>query len=357
MTKKIKMNRTCRFSLSLILFLLFSLTKINTANGQIYDTIRHFYTDYISSYKDSLLSLQLLTTTKYSRFQLQYIPQDSPKRIMKFNPNESVHLGFGLDYKWIGLRLAFAMPFLFNDDKQYGKTNQLDLQAHIYSRKFVIDLTMQAYRGFYIENADQYIPEWQQNQKYPVRRDIRTQSASANILYIFNHERFSARAPFNQTEWQKKSAGSFVIGGYFAYFHLRGDSSIVAVPANIFFTDSSKIVKANIEHLGWSLGYAYTLVIKRNIFISLSLNPGIALQMSNTRTENHIADANLLKLSLNLNGRFAAGYNGEKYYFGVLSTWENFSLNNSKIVKLQYSSGLIRVYVGYRFLTKKAASK
>lgn len=340
-------------SLYILLFTIFSLSLITKTKAQIYDTTKHFYTDYISSYKDSTLSLQLLATNKYTRFQLHYIPQNSKEQIMKFNPNESTHLGFGVDYKWLGFRLAFAMPFIFNDDKKYGRTTQLDLQAHIYSRKFVTDISFQAYKGFYIENPQQFDVSWHSNLPYPSRSDIRTQTASIDVFYIFNNERYSARAPYNQTEWQKKSAGSFITGGYLAYFHLRGDSSIVAVPINNVFSDSSKIVRANIEHLGWSMGYAYTLVIKRHYFLSLSLTPGVSMQLSNAKTTNHVAEENMLKIAMNFSGRFAAGYNGDTYYFGILSIWDNSTLNNSKIVKLQYSSGLVRVYFGRRLSAQK----
>jgi hypothetical protein len=42
-----------------------------------------------------------------------------------------------------------------------------------------------------------------------------------------NPQRFSFNAAMTQNEWQKKSAGSFMIGGLVYYGQIKGDSSLV----------------------------------------------------------------------------------------------------------------------------------
>lgn len=350
-----KKRRSFLFFLQLSFLLLF-LHIPTWSNAQTYDTINRVYADYIASFKDSAFGLQLITSNKYCRFQLQYHPNPGTDHIMKFRPNESTLLGFGIDYKWLGLRFAFGMPWIRNDDKKYGKTTQIALQAHIYSRKFISDLYLQSYKGFYIDNPEQFNSnawQWNSEMPYPSRRDINTQSAGINFNYVFNNERLSLRSSFNQTEWQKKSAGSVLTGANFSYFHLSADSSIVAIPTNNMFNDSAKITNVHISQLGWTIGYAYTLVIKRHIFITLSLNPGIALQVSNTEAKNHKMEEQMLKIAFFGNARFSFGYNGEDYFYGIMTVVDSYNLNSSSSLKMQFSNGLFRLFFGRRFGLKK----
>lgn len=346
-------RRNGLFYLLQIAFVLYFFIFPAHAKAQTYDTLNKVYSDYITSYKNSAFGLQFITSNKYTRFQLQYFPNPSTERIMKFRPNESTHLGFGIDYRWLGLRLAFAMPFLKNDDNKYGKTRQLDLQAHVYSRKFITDAYWQSYRGFYIENPLHFNPDWNESFAYPSRRDIRTQTVGASLNYVFNNERLSMQSSFKQTEWQKKSAGSVLTGANFSYFHLRADSSIVAVPRNNLFNDSSEITNVNISQIGWTIGYVYTLVIKRHFFGTLSLNPGMALQTSRTRTEDQNKETRLLKFAFFGNGRFSFGYNGESYFCGIMAVWDRYTLNASSILRMQYSNGMFRFFFGKRFGFRK----
>src|SRR5690606_33339924 len=68
----------------------------------------------------------------------------------RYRPNTSLNFGFGLTYNAFTLNLAYGFPFLNRNHDQRGQTKYLDLQSHIYSRKFVTDIFGQFYKGFYI---------------------------------------------------------------------------------------------------------------------------------------------------------------------------------------------------------------
>ena len=61
-------------------------------------------------------------------------------------------MGFGFNYKWLGLGIAFGLPAPAQDIEKYGKTTRFDFQLNIYSKKFVIDAFAQEYKGFHIKN-------------------------------------------------------------------------------------------------------------------------------------------------------------------------------------------------------------
>ena len=91
---------------------------------------------------------------------------------MSYSPNSNLNLGLQFNYKWFGLGLAFNFPFINNDNHKYGETTRFDFQTNIFTRSLAIDLYYQKYQGFYIENPEEYIPDWDPEFPYPQRPDI-----------------------------------------------------------------------------------------------------------------------------------------------------------------------------------------
>src|SRR5690606_10145591 len=54
-------------------------------------------------------------------------------------PNTTLNMGVGATYKSLTLNLAYGFPFLNRRDER-GKTKYLDLQSHIYTRKWTYDI-------------------------------------------------------------------------------------------------------------------------------------------------------------------------------------------------------------------------
>ena len=46
------------------------------------------------------------------------------KKDITYKPNENLNLGFGGSYKWLGLDLAFDLPFVNDDDEIFGKRDR-----------------------------------------------------------------------------------------------------------------------------------------------------------------------------------------------------------------------------------------
>lgn len=49
--------------------------------------------------------------------------------------------------------MAYGLRFL-NTDEGKGETNYLDLQANLYKRKYVMDVFVQLYDGFFLSNTN-----------------------------------------------------------------------------------------------------------------------------------------------------------------------------------------------------------
>jgi hypothetical protein len=96
---------------------------------------------------------------------------------------------------------------------------------------------------------------------YYYRPDASFLLAGVAAYRLFNAERFSYNAAMMQSEWQKKSAGSFLYGGEVYYGVIKDDSSLVpAHTINGFAAEG--INKLSFITTGFGGGYAYTLALQ-----------------------------------------------------------------------------------------------
>jgi hypothetical protein len=226
----------------------------------------------------------------------------------------------------------------------------------VFAPRFNATVYLQNYRGFYLRNTKDMIPGWEEGDPYYIRRDIRSRTVGLDVSYIFNSSRFSMRAAVLQNEWQKKSAGSFLVGGSLFYNVNIGDSSIVPSQLyyGLFFSDLKFDESKNLS-LGPLVGYAYTFVIKRHFFILASVNGSANIgftQLLLVDNEDKIKSGSVLGLRSEI--LFSTGYNSDRWYFGVSFT--NLSIVTQAPVSersISYDTGMYRFNIVRRFATKK----
>lgn len=290
-------------------FLLFFILPF-FCNAQI-DTI------YIKPFENKL-SLRTYLSMKFISME-----QEIDGDIKKFMPNTPMNLGFGVSLNNTIINLSYGYGMNFMKDKEKGKTKALDFQIHNYGRKFIIDLFVQKYHGFYTaDDNDKNI------ELYP---DLKIQQYGAFGQYVFNNKKFSYKAAFNQNERQLKSAGSFLLGGGVYFTKIDSDSS---------FVHKTKNSLQNFQ-FGVSGGYAYTWAINEKWFTS-----GSATMGANFGTER-INDFAKKKIEIypTFFPRVAIGYNKEKWSLG-LSYVNNFifsSFSDNKNSNIGLSSGNFQI--------------
>lgn len=270
-----------------------------------------------------------------------------------YRPNTPFNVGFGFNYKFIGINVAFNLPFINSTDR-YGKTRALDLQAHYYLRKLVVDFYGQRYKGYYIANSRGLLNGFDEKGPLPVRPDIRNLNIGMSVQYVFNDKKFSYRAAYLQNEYQKKSAGSFLIGGELFTARMKGDSSLI--PHNITtqdFMNGITFSATSIFSVAANAGYAYTFVYKQHFFLTLSL----AGSLGGNYTRLFRDDENdLRKFGIQLNNtvRASIGYNSSKYFAGI--HYVNLTTRSQSPIEHTFQSigaGNFRVSVVRRFGLKR----
>ncbi|MEA3476902.1 MAG: DUF4421 domain-containing protein [Bacteroidota bacterium] len=312
----------------------------------------NFDTNYIESYANDLV-VRVFTSKKYT--QTGIIDSEIQKSLV-YHPNDRTNLGFGFNYKWIGLNLGFNFGFVNDDDDVYGNSKYWDFQTQFYLRKFVIDLYIQHYTGFYLSNSSEVFENWPDDGSFYKRGDIKSYIGGVNVQYIFNYRKFSYRAAYLQNERQKKSAGSWTLGGVAYLSGSSGDSSFI--PANIQYPDffaGNQFNKSSSINFGFNGGYGHNFIIKSNFFFTVSFVAGLSLGGSSIHMIDSISEtASGLAVDFTATGRIAFGYNSRRFYIGF-SYVNLYIRSNSPVERMwhMYDAGKIRFNIAYRFSLRK----
>src|ERR1043165_1605937 len=210
------------------------------------------------------ITVRLYLSKKYVHLNF---PSGGSAQDLEYKANPKLNLGAGVTIKNISINLFNGFGFLNPKNDPKGKTKGFDFQIHLYPRKWSIDLLYLSPKGYHLSEtgiggADPG--------EYYYRGDLKTTFFGISAYRVPNKERFSYRAALSQTEWQKRSAGSFLYGGQIHHGIIQGDSSLVPALLSHAYPQAG-IKKINILSFGPGGGYAYTLVIQRHFFITGSM--------------------------------------------------------------------------------------
>ncbi len=263
---------------------------------------------YYASYREKLV-LRLYLSRKYTTAKLVSPNEAIP--VMKYRPNSTLNIGIGATYRSLTINIGIGITS-FNPNNERGETKYLDLQGHFYTRTWNFDFMGQFYRGYYLSPQGLAAPE---GQNYYIRPDLKVQIGGLSAFRALNDRKFSYQAGLVNNEWQKKSAGSLLVGGEGYYGSLHGDSTLV--PSVV---DSSYAVrdikKLHFFEIGPGIGYAYVFVYKEHYYALASGSMTLDFRFAREIEGSHYAD----KVDLTPNFMFHAGvgYNSEKWNLTLL---------------------------------------
>ena len=226
--------------------------------------------NYFVTYNKDFI-VRLFLSEKYTHVDIKDL--NSGERY-SYRPNTNHVLGVGFTYKPLTVNIGVAYGFL-NRDELKGKTRTIDVKSHLYSNKWVADIYAQFYNSFYAFPKDFGLDI---DQRYYLRPDLKVVIGGVSAYRVLNNRRFSYRPAFIQDTWQKKSAGSLMIGLAAFYTRFHGDSSFAPSQQN-HLGNKRNISSVNIMQLGPGAGYAYHLVLPLNFFIMGSVNGNLNLNL------------------------------------------------------------------------------
>lgn len=265
-------------------------------------------TGYYVSYPDKLTA-RLYLSQKYAGLQF---PKGQNDAKLEYRSNSKLSLGAGFTWKSLTVNLSYGFNAL-NKDEEKGATKGLDLQMNVYPRKWALNINLIAPKGYHLEPAGYAVTD---PRSYYYRPDIRLTELSISAYRVPNKARFSYRAALLQTEWQKRSAGSFLYGGNIYTGGASGDSSLVPEMLQPFFpgADMHRIVFTG---FGPGAGYAYTAVLSGHFFLTGSFIANLNVCM--VKEQYHDGSTNRTNISPTTNFKTALGYNSALW--NISASW------------------------------------
>ncbi|MDR1248104.1 MAG: DUF4421 domain-containing protein [Treponema sp.] len=265
--------------------------------------------------------------TKISR---DFIGLRDNDRSYKPNTPLSAGLGFSLNNTIINIFLGYGLDDTIKEN--IGKTDFFDLQFHNYGRRFMVDLFFQQYRGFYSETDGLIMV-------YP---DLSVRQCGAEVSYLINANKFSAKAAFGHTEQQLESGGSFIagIGAYFNQIEYDGE----------VFSEDKRL--AHNLRAGASFGYAYSFVLSERWLLAGALTCGAQIGNNAGRTHEGDLSANLANLF-----RFSIGYSVDNWcvsldFIGNTQYYGFFGDNAFSLISGNLGIKYLRRFYGAPFFLK-----
>jgi hypothetical protein len=284
-----------------------SFIFISLARGQ--NSVPDHDTSYYNTYR-SMLTARAYLSRKYT-----VLTFDPPAPAASFNYRSvtSLNIGIGATYHAFTLNIGVGIN-KFNPNQEKGQTKYLDLQGHFYARKWNLDLLGEFYKGYYLTPEGLAAPA---GKPYYLRPDMGLSLVGFAMYRALNERKFSYQAGLLQNEWQKKSAGSILIGAEIYYGSIYGDSSLA--PTLVDPSQSAlEINKFHYFSFGPGIGYGYTLVYKEHFFILGSATINLAFRYSTEISTSLNTSASHFGFRPNYILHAGAGYNGNKWSLSVL---------------------------------------
>jgi len=264
---------------------------------------------------DHYITTRFYFSQKYAGLELE-----RPIGVSKFRyvPNTSLTMGVGVTYQSISLNLGYGFGFLNND-------------GQFYSGYYLTP------KGLAASSPDAYY----------IRPDLKIRLFGVSAYHLLNADRFSYRAAHLQNEKQLRSAGSILIGAETYYGIVKADSSLV--PSALSENYGQKGVRRlDFIKLGPGIGYAYTLVIQKNFFLTGSLCASATLDYSYQQGAKEKAE----KFDVNKDFiyRIVAGYDKNNWNVNLALVGNQLTVTSATTKdKYLLSSGNFRLTLAHRF--------
>lgn len=275
-----------------------------------------FDTLYVNDYSH-ILTGRAYFSTKNNAFALR----SNLGKDLVYRPNNQVNWGLGASYRSLTLNIGIRMPLVNNNDDEFGNTRYLDAQANIHTKRTATNLFLQVFSGYHLGSHNLAEVNWPALAQRPYRPDVYQFNIGFSSLRITNNDRFSYRASFTQDAWQKRSQGSWLVGGYATFFALRSDSSLVPSNLSDQFTPELNLRRGNLFDAGPMGGYVYTFVHREHWFATLSTVAGGGLALRGLTHPNATGEREVYTLDAGagyrLQLRLGIGYNNARHYVGL----------------------------------------
>ncbi len=291
------------------------------------------------------LPKKFLFRVKYSLpgVVLDVMPRTGSGKTIDYRPFIPGVVGAGIKIKGVYIAYAQKIPASGLQDRRFGKTEFRDINITFQKRIAGFQFFYQDYKGFYILQPEKFDSTYNDHLTYPKIPSLRTYTIGMNINWVFTKS-FSLNAAFAQSERQKKSAGSFMLGFSERYNRLEMDTSIVPYSQRLNYPTLNKYSFGSYFSSIINLGFGYSMVGGKFSFTPVLLvGTGVQIQ-------NYNAPQNRWAINMPLYGSLKAafGFNGDNFFTNIIFASEVVTMSAKEtrisLARIQADFG-----VGFRF--------
>ena len=228
--------------------------------------------------------------------------------------NTNDYLGAGITYKWIDGDISFALP---------GTTYLKEERSNLQQFKLALSSTLRklAFRAYYTNSKGVLVSDTEgEFESQPSLHEIRT---GVQIIYLFNSSRYSYRASMYQSEYQLRTAGSFLLR-LEPFYRSLGTKQGSMIPAendlSARFGQQVGLEYVKAPGLLIMPGYGINIVIPdTKFFISPIVFAGLGMAHNKYKTTSTTDSFNSIEYAGHIG--MNAGYNGNRHYLKVSCNW------------------------------------
>lgn len=327
--------RMKKFIFLLSLILLFSSTY---AGGDV-------DTNYVQKFK-SILSVKLFLNQhgyKYTitpRNNSLFTSDQLNNAKLIYTTNIPATAAIAINLKGFGFTYIFKFTDDFLDTTGKAKSDFKGFRMNFYKPKFGFEAYYQDYRRFY------YHYDGDEKLLKNYNSDIRAYQWGANGVFIFNGQKFSYGAAFNQSQIQKKSAGSWMLIAAINFNEIKSGGSLIPDSVKKFYNRFDGLERNRNYSFIMQTGYAFNLT-KNRFYLSGALLGGVGIQ--NQTYKYYLGTLFRTAFPLVSRSKVSVGYNGDIFFTGIYANldWMQTSIKDVKTNQSLYSYGF---YVGARFI-------
>lgn len=307
-----------------LLCLLTTLTLVNLAYAQ------HDTTLIYKLHKDKIV---LYSDLGYNSapFSIAYPFSESISTI-KYRNNYKPVLGIGGAYKWLAIRIAFAIGENIKPTKKFGTTNFRSIRASYTHKRTYYNFNLRGFNGFAIKDAY----TWNDSITKELSNDIRPNTTAFGMSlngWYFNNENLNMDAVYFKRGQYKKNTSSFYIKNSLNIYGIENNKQSL-IPSELIDVNNTKTSSPFLFAIDFGVIPGYAFILKKNNWQFSSLfGLGGVFQNKYYRANN--TTRGFLGLAPRLDIISVAGYSNDDYFIFISADFNNKSIRYNELIYKQ----------------------
>lgn len=265
-----------------------------------------------------------------------------------YNAYLPTYTGISFALYGIGFTVALGTSSTYINKNTNIATDVTDIRLNFYRRWIGYEAYFQNYNSLYQNQivTNPFAGGVANNSIYSASTSLI--NTGINLYLIPNFYRYSYNAAFNNTEFQKKSASSFIYLNMLNFQRLADKEGLIPLNQQLNYEEFGFLKHNAAFSYAFMPGYAFTLVAGKAYFSLLStIGAGFMAQRYKT-----FSTKNEIDITFNSRSRASLGFNTKYFFTGVYASYDymQYSLKKIQFRRNDYTIG---AYLGFRLIKLK----